>query len=105
MLSGRWLGKSKSPAGSGALQSVSAGCTRHACQATLGYVVPGLVSILQKYSKSTHYALIYGWTVARRTGESNPSGCFQPSNAWQACPVPTLEVSSEAAPATKRMLM
>jgi hypothetical protein len=37
-----------------------------------------------------------GWTVVRRTGESNPSGCFQPSNAWQAYPVPTPGVSSEA---------
>lgn len=39
------------------------------------------------------------WTVAQRTGESNPSGGFQPSNDWQACPVPTLGVSSEASPA------
>ena len=31
------------------------------------------------------------WTVAQRTGESNPSGGFQPSNAWQACPVPLWE--------------
>src|ERR1700736_2429519 len=31
----------------------------------------------------------YGRTVARRTGESNPLGCVQPSNAWQAGPVPT----------------
>ena len=39
------------------------------------------------------------WTVARRMGESNPSGCFQPSNASQACLVPTLGVSSETSPA------
>src|SRR5438874_11113614 len=43
----------------------------------------------------------FGWTVLRRTGESNPSGCKQPSNASQACPVPTPGVSSEAAPATR----
>src|SRR5437867_9201666 len=43
----------------------------------------------------------FGWTVVRRTGESNPSGCKQPSNASQACPVPTPGVSSEAAPATR----
>jgi hypothetical protein len=34
----------------------------------------------------------------RRTEESNLSGCKQPSNAWQACPVPTPGVFSEAAP-------
>src|SRR5437867_8098922 len=43
----------------------------------------------------------FGWTVVRRTGESNPSGCKQPSNASQACPVPTPGVSSEAVPATR----
>src|SRR5207245_3013653 len=43
----------------------------------------------------------FGWTVLRRTGESNPSGCKQPSNASQVCPVPTPGVSSEAAPATR----
>src|SRR5438445_6757227 len=43
----------------------------------------------------------FSWTVWRRTGESNPSGCKQPSNASQACPVPTPGVSSEAAPATR----
>ena len=35
----------------------------------------------------------------RKTGESNPSGCKQPSIASRASSVPTLRVSSEAAPA------
>jgi hypothetical protein len=54
----------------------------------------------------------FGWTVVRRTGESNPSGCEQPSNASQAWPdttrtyavmmlnvvVPTFANSKDGAP-------
>src|SRR6266853_467753 len=39
----------------------------------------------------------FGWTVVRRTGESNRSGCEQPSNASQACPVPTKKTSAAKA--------
>jgi hypothetical protein len=77
-LSRQWgySAKTKSPARTGLFGELSVPNNWHACEAVLGYDRPQPMS--RHETTLCVFKFQFGWTVVRRTGESNPSGRKQP---------------------------